>query len=196
LCAAITYQNKLLRFIENHDEPRASATFVPAKERAVALVAATLPGTKLFHEGQFEGRKVRLPVFLGRRPEEHFDQDLYGFYRTLLEAVNRPAFYDGYWSLCDRTGWPDNTSFRSLVAWNWVHGDERYLIVVNLSDRRAQARIQVPWPDAVGSVWELVDLLSGTHYERGGDELLSAGLYVELGPWNYHLLQCLRTIQA
>ena len=192
LCADLTYQSKLLRFIENHDEPRAAATFSRAKECAVALVAATLPGTKLFHEGQLEGRKVRLPVFLGRRPEEHFDRDLYGFYTTLLEAVNRPAFYDGQWSLCDRKGWPDNPSFRNLVAWSWVHGDERYLIIVNLSDRPAQARIQVPWADAAGTTWRLADSLSGAFYDRNGDDFRSPGLYVELGPWKFYLFQCLR----
>lgn len=191
LCADLAYQRKLLRFIENHDEPRAAASFSPAKERAVALVAATLPGAKLFHEGQFEKRKIRLPVFLGRRPKEHFDRDLHGFYATLLEAVNRPIFHDGRWTLCDQTGWPDNESFRNLVAWSWMHGDERYLIAVNLSDRTVQARIQVPWPDA-GGTWHLVDLLSGALYERDGDKLPSPGLYVELEPWKYHFFQCLR----
>ncbi len=68
LCADLAYQEKLLRFLENHDEPRAAAAFDPEKERAAAVVTSTLPGARMFHEGQFEGRKVRLPVFLGRRP--------------------------------------------------------------------------------------------------------------------------------
>jgi hypothetical protein len=190
LCADVTYQSKLLRFVENHDEPRAAATFSPAKQRAVALTAATLPGTKLFHEGQFEGRKVRLPVFLGRRPSEHFDRDLFSFYTALLEAVNRPVFHNGQWTLCDRTGWSDNASFRSLVAWSWVQNDEHYLIIMNMSDRLVQGRIQIPWIDVGGRTWHLFDLLSGALYERDGDEMLSPGLYVELGPWNYHFFEC------
>ena len=68
LCADLAYQERLVRFIENHDEPRAASTFSPEKERAAAMTIATIPGARLFHEGQFEGRKVRLPVFLGRRP--------------------------------------------------------------------------------------------------------------------------------
>ena len=36
----------------------------------------------------------------------------------------------------------------------------------------------------------LIDVLSGANYERDGAELLSPGIYVELGPWNYHLFQC------
>jgi len=57
LCADLSYQNKLLRFIENHDEPRATATFSREKQQALALTTATLPGIKLFHQGQFEGAK-------------------------------------------------------------------------------------------------------------------------------------------
>jgi hypothetical protein len=187
LSGDFAYEGKLLRFIENHDEPRAAASFPPAKQRAAALTIATLPGLKLFHEGQFEGRKVRLPVFLGRRPAEPVDGELGSFYLKLLEAVNRPAFREGQWSLCDRTGWPDNASFQNLVAWNWVLDDERYLIVVNLSDCIVQARIQVPWAGSAGGNWLLVDVLSDATFERNGDEMVSPGLYVELGAWNSHL---------
>jgi hypothetical protein len=193
LCADLAYQGKLLRFIENHDEPRAAATFSPAKERAVALTMATLPGMKLFHEGQFEGRKIRLPVFLRRTPDEPADQGLQAFYKKLLQAVNRPIFREGQWSLCDRTGWPDNASFQNLVAWNWINDEEQYLIVVNLGDSFAQARVQVSWANTGGGNWHLIDVFSNANFERDGDEILSQGLYVELGPWNYHFLQCLIT---
>lgn len=193
LCADIAYQAKLLRFIENHDEPRASATFSPEKQRAVALTIATLPGMKLFHEGQFEGRNIRLPVFLSRRRYESTDSALSKFYEALLHAVDRPAFREGKWSLCERTGWPDNASSQNLIAWNWVKDDERYLIVVNLSDVRSQAKVQVRWPDAGGGAWILSDVTSGTTYERDGDEMVSPGFYVELGPWNYHFFECVRT---
>src|SRR5262249_54368645 len=44
LCAALASQTKLLRFIENHDEPRAAAALSFAKERAAAITMATLPG--------------------------------------------------------------------------------------------------------------------------------------------------------
>jgi hypothetical protein len=99
---------------------------------------------------------------------------------SLLKAVNLPIFREGQWSLCDRTGWLDNASFQNLVAWNWVEDEERYLIVVNLSDSPGQARVQVPWTDAGGGNWHLIDALSGATYERAGDEMLSSGLHVEL----------------
>jgi hypothetical protein len=155
------------------------------------VTTATLPGTKLFHEGQFEGRKVRPPVFLGRRSNEAVDHELHAFYSELLKATNRPVFRDGEWSLCDRTGWPDNASFQNLAAWTWLKDDERRLILVNLGDGPVQARVQVRW--AGGGKWFLMDVLSDATYERDGDEMLLPGLFVDLAPWKYHLFQCLRT---
>lgn len=193
LCADLAYQNKLLRFIENHDEPRAAATFSVAKQKAAALTIATLPGIKMFHEGEFEGRRVRPPVFLSRRPDEPLNQELPNFYRKLLTAINRPAFRAGEWRLCDRTGWPDNPSFENLIFWSWRKDEERYLIGVNLSDKPAQALVRVGWQDlGSGRTWQLNDVLSGALYERDGSEMLSPGLYVELGPWSFHFFECLR----
>jgi glycosidase len=193
LCAELGYQAKLLRFLENHDEPRAAAAFAPEKERAAAVVASTLPGARLFHEGQFEGRKVRLPVFLGRRPEEQANPDLRSFYRKLLKAINRPAFRIGEWRLCERTGWPDNSSFKHLVAWSWTKDSEEYLIAVNLSDRALEARVLLRRPEVGSGKWLLKDELSGDQYERQGDELARSGLYVELKPWGYHFLHCVQS---
>lgn len=192
LCADLGYQSKLLRFIENHDEPRASATFMPAKQKVAALTIATLPGIRMFHEGQFEGRKVRLPVFLARRPLETVDDDLGTFYRELLKVIDHQVFRQGQWSLCERTGWPDNASFQNLVAWSWGKGDERYLIVANLSDCPSQAQVRVGWVSANGGKWLLTEVFTGATYERDGNEMSSPGLYVALGPWGFHFLRCVR----
>jgi hypothetical protein len=192
LRADLSYQSKLLRFIENHDEPRAAATFSAEKQRAAAVITSTLPGARLFHEGQFDGRKVRLPVFLGRRPEDSIDPGLHEFYAKLLKAIDRPVFRAGQWLLCDRTGWPNNASFQNLLAWSWVKDGDRFLIGVNFSDGPVQARLQVPWADVGGGMWHLVDVLTGAMYERNGDEMCSPGLYVDLGPWSYHFFQCSR----
>jgi len=188
LCANLVFQAKLLRFLENHDEPRAAAAFSPEKERAAAIITSTLPGARLFHEGQFEGRKVRLPVFLRRRPQEPLDTGLQGFYKKLLSAINRKVFRGGDWSLCERAGWPDNASFQNLVAWTWHKDAERFLIAVNLSDHPVQARIFVGWPDLGAGKWLLTDAFSSAQYER--ESSLRSGLYVELGPWGVHFFQC------
>jgi hypothetical protein len=188
LCADLAFQGKLVRFIENHDEPRALAAFSPRKARAAAVTTALIPGAKLFHEGQFEGRKVRLPVFLGRRPVEEVDHDLQAFYRTLLKAACSEEMRRGRWQLCERTGWPDNASCRNLVAWCWRSADDYHLIVVNLSDSAAQGLVLLPWDELKGRTWRMTDLFSQKEYERSGDELCGQGLYVDLPPWGYHVL--------
>jgi hypothetical protein len=192
LCADLAYQERLLRFLENHDEPRAATAFSSAKQRVAAVTISTLPGARLFHEGQFEGRKVKTPVFLARRPAEPVDKALQAFYDKLLAAINAPIFRDGAWRLCERNGWPDNSSFQNLVAWSWVKDIDRRLIVVNLSDSAAQARVQVPWQEERGGTWRLIDVLSDASYDREWDEIAASGLYVELGPWSYCFLQCRR----
>ena len=196
LCADPPYQDKLLRFIENHDEPRAAAAFSPAKERAAAVVTSTLSGARMFHEGQFEGRKVRLPVFLARRPEETVDTDLQAFYRKLLAAIDAPVFRGGQWKLCERSGWPDNASFQNIVAWSWSADSDFYLIVVNLSDSPAQAEIKVARDDLAGKQWRLTDPISGAEFDRNGDGMLSPGLFVDVQPWSYHFLRFAAVTEA
>jgi glycosidase len=195
-CADLPYQEKLLRFLENHDEPRAAATFSAAKERAAAVTIATQPGARLFHEGQFEGRKIKLPVFLGRRPDEPVDEELKAFYESLLAAINAPIFREGKWDLCERSGWPDNQSCQNLVAWSWVKDDDRRLVIVNLSDNEAQARVKVPWEELRGSSWRLIDTLSNISYDRDGDEMTSPGLYLEVKPWGSFAFQFQRALSA
>jgi hypothetical protein len=189
LLADLPYQEGMVRFIENHDEPRAAAAFPGAKGRAAAVAILTLPGARLLHEGQFEGWKVRLPVFLGRRPDEPTDRDLVAFYERLVEATDRDVFRDGAWRLCERSGWPDNQSCQHLLTWCWVNDDKRALIVVNFDEASAQARVEVPWDELRGRRWRLDDDLSGESYERDGNEMRDSGLYVDLAPWQCHVFQ-------
>ena len=98
-------------------------------------------------------------------------------------------FRDGQWALCNCAGWPDNSSYQNLVAWTWVKDNDRHLIIVNLSDSAAQARVQVPWEELREKTWRLVDVLSGQTYERNGDEMRDPGLYVDLKPWNCYFFR-------
>lgn len=183
LCAERSYQDKLIRFIENHDEPRAAAAFSAQKAFAAAVTVATIPGAMLFHEGQFEGRKARLPVFLGRRPAEPPDPDIQAFYRMLLNIMKSDCLRNGQWRLCERSGRPDLAGDEKLVAWSWRDDREKYLIVVNLSDAPAQGQVRLPWNDLTGGVWLWIDLFTENVYEIKGDDL-----YVDLPAWGFHIL--------
>lgn len=189
LLADMDYQRRMIRFLENHDEPRAAATFPPHKNRAAAVALMTLPGAKLLHEEQFEGFHTQLSVHLGRRPEEPIDKSLESFYRRLLHSVRNAALRSGAWKLCEQQGWPDNQSFRNVVSWCWETDGRRYLIAINLSDGKSESRIRAPWSDLRGQTLRLDDLLSGKRYSpRDGSEIVDQGLYVDLDPWEYYFL--------
>ncbi|MER7564817.1 alpha-amylase [Streptomyces sp. NPDC097941] len=187
LAADLAHQRGLVRFLENHDEPRAAATLPGDRGRAAAVAVATLPGATLWHEGQFEGRRVRLPVFLRRRPQEPVDEPLRDFHGRLLPAA--AAVRRGDWRPVTSTGLPDNDSHRNLLAWTWTHADARHLVVVNHSDRPAQARLPLPWDDLRGRSCRATDLLTGAVYDRDGDELTGSGLFVSLEAWGHHVLK-------
>jgi Alpha amylase, catalytic domain len=185
LRADLDYQRRLVRFLENHDEPRAAAALPPQQERAAAVAVATLTGATLWHEGQFEGWRVRLPVFLRRRPDEPVDEELREFHLRLIAAAS--AIRHGDWALCEATGWPDDRSYDQLLAWSWTDAQRRSLVVINDSDAPATARIQLPWDDLAGRAWRLDDVLAGVTYERDGTELAAEGLFVQLAPWQFHI---------
>ncbi|OUL77000.1 alpha-amylase, partial [Paraburkholderia hospita] len=60
LRAGLDYQDKLARFLENHDEPRTAATFTPGMHEAAAIITFLSPGLRFFHQGQFEGCRKRI----------------------------------------------------------------------------------------------------------------------------------------
>ena len=72
--AGLDYQNRLARFLENHDEPRAAATFPPAQHQAAAVLTFLSPGLRFFHQGQLEGRRKRISPHLVRAPMEPVDE--------------------------------------------------------------------------------------------------------------------------
>ena len=94
--AGYDFQNKLARFLENHDEPRAAATFSPRVHEAAAVITFLCPGLRFFHQGQFEGRKKRISPHLCRAPNEPVDEEL----QPLLRATAQRA------ASASRTRWP------------------------------------------------------------------------------------------
>jgi glycosidase len=176
------YQQKLVRFLENHDEPRAAATFPPGKAQAAAVTTLSQTGARLVHEGQLDGRRVHLPVFLARRPDEEPDADLRAFYERLFATLADPVFRTGDWRLGERRGWEGNDTWQNLVCWGWRDNRPRKLVVVNFGDAPACGHVSLPWDDLRGTSWQLRDASSGEVYERSGDDLRD-GLYVALDPW-------------
>lgn len=184
--------SRLVRFIENHDELRAACAFPAAQGRAAAVALLTLPGAALLYEGQLEGRRVRMPVFLARGSEELVCAETRAFYNTLLTLIERHGIRRGEWAYVPVEGWPDNQSSAALLAWWWRTADTSlegagYVVIVNYSPHPAQGRILLPAAAVTGRAWRLFDHMDGQEYVRSGDEMGGMGLFVDLGPWQSHL---------
>ncbi len=123
LCAGLDYQSKLARFLENHDEPRAAATFAPGMHEAAAVITFLSPGLRFFHQGQFEGRRKRISPHLVRAPLEPADETLEQFYERLLAVLRQPAVRDGQWRLLEcAPAWDGNWTSDCFIAWSWQGG--------------------------------------------------------------------------
>jgi glycosidase len=189
LHAALDYQTKLARFLENHDEPRASASFDPQVHRAAAVITYFIPGLRFFHQGQFEGRKKRISPHLVRAPEVSPDKEIHKFYDHLLAILRKPVVKSGEWQwLTCQPAWDGNESWDSFITHSWQgSGGERMLIVVNYASYPSQCYVRLPFPEIKNHSVELNDSLSSASYIREGNDLLERGLYLDLGPWSYHI---------
>jgi len=194
LGADIKYQTHLVRFIENHDEPRVLSVFNLEKKKAAALIIMSVPGAKLIHEGQLEGRRVHLPVFLRRRPSEEPNILLKNFYSNLMEVTGSVELHGGDWFLCHVGGWEDNQSCRNILAWYWKYENKICLAAINFCEHPSQGFVFLPQCRLSGHSWRLVDLFSQEHYIRPGDEMEVRGLYVGLEPWGFHFFQMFKMI--
>jgi glycosidase len=188
LSAPLDWQRHTVRFVENHDEPRAASVFSSTRHLAALTAVCTLPGVALLHEGEADGRRVRVPVTLGRRPDEPVDTEVRAAVDRLVAAIGG-GVRRGDWQLLTVDGWPDNQSARRLLAWSWVGGARRHVVVVNLSDERADGRVRLDWADLGGRRCVFDDLLAGVSYEREGDAVVGDGLYVALDPDAAHLFR-------
>jgi len=188
LTAGLDFQDRLARFLENHDEPRAAATFAPDVHRAAAAITFLSPGLRFFHQGQREGKRVRIPMHLGRGPAERPDPAIGAFYDRLLACLRDPAFRDGHWQLLDaRSAWEGNGSNDAIICFCWTGpGDSLRLVVVNYTGHQSQCYAALPWGHLAGRIWRLQDTLGEACYDRDGGDLAARGLYLDLPPWGYH----------
>lgn len=187
--AGLDYQDKLARFLENHDEPRAAVTFAAGVHEAAAIVTYLSPGLRFFHEGQLDGRRARISPHLVRAPNEPPDEAVKSFYDRLLSVIRRLGFIDGRWQLAQCVQASDgNSTWDGFLAWTWQGpGSHRAIVAVNYSASQSQCYVRLPFDDLAGRAWRLADLMGPACYDRAGDALASQGLYLDLPPRGYHV---------
>jgi Alpha amylase, catalytic domain len=192
LKAGLDYQGKLARFLENHDEPRAASTFPWARHRAAAVITFLSPGLRFFHQGQFEGARVRIPVHLSRGPEEPVNHEIEEFYDKLLEILkDTEDFRIGVWSLIEPSpAWAGNESSDGVVAFAWTDHDRRYyLIVVNYQEHRGQCYLVLPFMALKAQHVRLTDMIGDEIYDRDGSDLIGRGLYIDQEAWQVNIFE-------
>jgi glycosidase len=189
--AGTDYQDKLARFLENHDEPRAASAFDLKKHEAAAVITFFSPGLRFFHQGQFEGRKKRISPHLVRAPKEQIITDVKDFYTKLLTVLKENVFREGWWELLSCIpAWEGNGSWDSFLAFSWEDTKgTRTLVVVNYASHDSQCYVHIPLSDMAGKSVLFSDMMSQNVYDRDGSELLSNGLYLDLPAWGYNLFE-------
>jgi glycosidase len=189
LFAGLDYQSRLARFMENHDEPRAAATFAPGVHEAAAVITFLSPGLRFFHQGGLEGRRKRISPHLVRAPQEPVDETLRRFYDGLLASLRQDVVRDGQWRLLECVpAWDGNGSCDGFIAWTWeVQDGRRLLIAVNYAGSQGQCYVRLPFSELGGRTARLKDLMSPASYDRDGTDLLARGLYLDVPAWGYHV---------
>jgi len=192
--AGLDYQNKMARFLENHDEPRAAATFSQEVHEVAAVITFLSPGLRFFHQGQFEGRKKRISPHLCRGPNEPIDQKLKEFYERLLAVLRHPVVRNGQWQLLECIpAWEGNWTRDCFVAFAWQGaGGERLVVAVNYAPNQSQCYVRLPFANLGNGHWRLEDVLGDTQYDRDGNDLQSRGLYLDVPPWHCHAFNMTR----
>lgn len=187
--AGLDYQDKLARFLENHDEPRAAATFSRDVHEATAVITYLSPGLRFFHQGQFEGRQKRISPHLVRAPVEPTDISLVRFYERLLAVLRHDAVRNGTWRQLEcAPAWDGNGSSGNFVACEWQGTDgQRLFVGVNYSLNQSQCYVCLPHDDLKPGTWRLKDQMGEADYDRDGTDLIARGLYLDLSAWHYHV---------
>ena len=156
--AGLDYQNKMTRFLENHDEPRAAAAFSPSAHQAAAVITFLSPGLRFFHQGQFQGRQKRISPHLCRGPVETADQNVQQFYDRLLAVLRQPVVRDGEWQLLEcQPAWEGNWTSDCFLAFAWQGSGSRLLVTVNFAPNQSQCYVRLPFGDLGGGQFRLED---------------------------------------
>jgi hypothetical protein len=187
LNAEMPFQERSARFLENHDEQRAITNFGTHRSLAAAVIISSIPGMKIYFDGQFEGKKIRLPVQLGREPVEKTLPLAKEYYEKILSILKNKIFIDGEFTKLETSPLAeDNDSYEDVFAFMWKLEKEMWIIVVNYSDKASQCRIIFD-PETDQTKITLTDHVTGDRYIRKVNEINNPGLYIELKSYRSHI---------
>jgi Alpha amylase, catalytic domain len=186
LSADLAYQNRLARFLENHDEHRCMEVFGKNRLSSVGALMGTLPGMRFYHQGELEGISTYLPITLRMPAPQPPDPGVSTLFDQILRVTTEDVFHNGAWNLLGISPDTDATS-ANLVAYEWRSEKAWKVIAVNLTGRASQGRIRFDGRPLAAPEYVFYDELNEARYLRTGDELRRLGLFVRRDGFGAHL---------
>ena len=189
LSGTMEYQNRCVRFIENHDEERSISSLGDERSKAGAILLMTLPGMRLHFDGQWTGHRTKYPVQLGTyfRPhpcpcgiksmqnKTNFPCPCTSqFYDKLLGITKHEIFKKGSWRLLD-------CSSPNIIANYWQYQGEERLSIINLGTKIEECRIELPEQAFTGNLIDLLSEEQNPSYAKRKDQGLEVSLPASKG---------------
>jgi glycosidase len=187
LRAEESYQKKSVRFLENHDEDRAIVKFGKEKSLAAATVISTIPGMIFYFDGQCDGKKIKLPLQLGRDPEEKQDERIKNFYQKIFVITKEDIFKNGTWLQLDPIAVSGNDdTYENILCWQWNLNSDVRIAAINYNNKTSRCRLKFNVQQLNDHII-LFDLMNEVEYTRSAKEIIEKGLYIELKAYNSHI---------
>jgi hypothetical protein len=197
---------RFVNFMNNPDEKTAVEQFgSQGKYFGACVLLATMPGLPMFGHGQLEGFKEKYGMEYRRAYwDEQVDQGLLEGHRLwIFPLLKKRWLFSGssqfyLYDFCCNDGSVDDHVF----AYSNQAGGERALVIYNnrhgqtagwIRQATAQTQQHIGLGDALGldsgpgRFVSFRDLASGLEYLRSSAEIHQQGLYVELGPYEFHI---------
>jgi hypothetical protein len=186
LAASPEQQRHFARFMENHDEPRRPEVFGNDRLEADGTLLGTLPGMRFYHQGELEGRRIRLPIALRTAAAEPPDPVSEAFFQKILQITQQDVFHQGEWRLLELVPEGDPSPY-GLIVYEWRSGNTWKVIAVNLTGDTSQGRLRLG--DRVSPTQQYIfyDELNDVKYPRSGEELHNVGLFIRRDGFQAHL---------
>ena len=145
----------------------------------------TLPGSHLYYDGEREGRKIRVPVHLGRRVDEVPNIELISFYDKLQSFIHSKDFEHKHWQMTAVKSRLLHRESRHVIAWAWSDEETQLTVFVNYSHEKAVVRSEIN----TGNVTRVSDIAKG---DVSLNEYIS-GSRMKLGAWQHVVIEQRKT---
>jgi hypothetical protein len=185
LRADISFQNKSLRFLENHDEKRAFDNF-GGDSIVYWSVLNFLNGGILIHEGQSKGYSKKIPVQIGRYPEEETNPEILSFYLRSFDILKKRVnleFSNPEFFLYERS--PSEIFIKILFnskQWEILIWNPQNFIVSG----RIKINSTLPENMRLSENCLFRDIIQDNYYSHDTKDILEQGLYFKLNPNQSH----------